>query len=267
MGLLTIDGVDLSTLGIAVTAAPAVMSAAPAAWESVQITQRPGVLLTRAEPQVAPRTLTMQLLIRGTDRADAEDTTQDLKAAWYGREVLVAWDWMVAEGRSYPAYLQAFEVNLFGGGNIGGWVTVDLEWLVPGAYAIDDADSTDNAAPTTPIDIEVGTAPTEARLVLDGPATDPTFTWKDEAGVTLGTMVFDVTLGAADALIIDARDGGSVTLDTGGTLTNGLGLITNAGYTFPIFRPQDADRVTPDWPTVEASTGALLTATYRKRFR
>jgi hypothetical protein len=265
MSIVTINGVDLATLNVSLTGLPGAFSAPAATWDAVAITQRPGLLVTRSRPELAPRTLALSVLLRGTDRADAEAKLQTLKAELYDGPATIAFDWQVSPARSYVGYVQGVEAEFFAQG-ISDWLAVSLTFLLADPFAVEDTLQTDTDTPPAPLDVLVGTAPTEAVVTIDGPAVDPVLTFRDHTGATIGTMAFSHTLGASDKLIVDGRDGGQVTLDTGGVLSNGLPLVTTQFYGLPVFRPEDADPSVPAWPTVESSTGAALSVDYRRRY-
>jgi hypothetical protein len=289
MGLVSIDGIDLEVAGYSVTQLGEVYSAPDATWPALDVPQRAGVILIQNRPNVSARGVQFSLLVRGTNRTDAEAQVQELKGLLYGRRVSLTFDWMVSPARSYPAVLESLDVGLFAAGNVGGWLIATVQMLIPDAYAVEDALTTATAVPTAAVSVPVGTGPTYAKVTLAGAATNPTLTFRDYTGATIGTMVFLVTLGANDRLEIDAADGGSVTRYTGSTPSNGLSLITNGDYVFPVFYPDSAfiteyDRLTEDgftriteddytriteapfYGSVTASTGTLLTVASRRTY-
>lgn len=289
MGLVSIDGIDLEEAGYSVTELGEVYSAPDATWPALDVPQRAGVILIQERPNVSARGVQFSLLVRGTDRTDAEAKVQDLKALLYGRTVALAFDWMTSPTRTYPAVLENLTVGLFAAGNVGGWLIATVQMLIPDAYAVETALTTASAVPTAAVAVPVGTGPTYAKVTLAGPATNPTLTFKDYAGVTFGTMAFAVTLGSNESLVVDASDGGSVVRVTAGVPSNGLGLVSNSNYVFPVYWPEsgvvtqyeritedgyyrltedDYQRVTeaPLYGSVTASTGSLLTVESRRTY-
>jgi hypothetical protein len=265
MSIVTINGVALDTLYADPTDLTGVFSAPPAEWQSVAIPYRPGVFLTRAAPQVGARVLEIQVLLRGTDAADAEDKLQDLKALVYARASTIEFDWMINPARLYIGYCQAVEASFFAVG-ITGWLTVSLSFLLLDPYAVESAQQSVTVTPTASASIMVGTAPTEAIVTVSGAATNPTVIWRDYTGTELGRIETTLTLAAADALVIDAREGGSVVVTRSGTPENGLQYVSNATYTFPVIPLSAVDPVTPTWATVNSSGGSSMNVVYSRMY-
>jgi len=262
-GILYLDGVDVSDYGMHITGMPNAFGAAAAAWDIATVPQYDGGRLLRERPTLGPRTLEFSALIIADNADDLETAVQDLKDTFWGRPVEVRYGHQ--DGYAFTGVLQGFDCGLFSPTNLNGWASATLSFLLPDPYAVDTTSTTETETPIAPIEVEVGTGPTYCEVTISGAATNPTLTLKDHTGATIGTMAFTVSLTSDDALIIDATDGGSVTLDEDGTLSDGLSLLA-AGYTFPIFRPEHAVRATSDWPTVEVSSGAFLSVSYRRRW-
>jgi hypothetical protein len=265
MSIVTINGVALDTLYADPTDLTGVFSAPPAEWQSVAIPYRPGVFLTRASPQVGARVLEIQVLLRGTDAADAEEKLQDLKALVYARASTIEFDWMINPARLYIGYCQAVEASFFAVG-ITGWLTVSLSFLLLDPYAVESAQQSVTVTPTASASIMVGTAPTEAIVTVSGAATNPTVIWRDYTGAELGRIETTLTLAAADTLIIDAREGGSVVVTRTGTPENGLHYVSNATYTFPVIPLSAVDPATPTWATVNSSGGSSMNVVYSRMY-
>jgi hypothetical protein len=266
---LYFNGVDATTAyGFQASALPEIYSAPVTPWEAITIPQRPGVLLRRDTPEVQSRVLDITGIIIGTNAADAVSKLELMKRDLLGRPILVAFGAVagLTNAREYSGVVESLSGNLFSGGQITNVVTARLLVLVPDGAARDAVETIDSESPAAPITIAVGTAPTFARVTIIGPATDPVLTYTDGFAQTMGTMDFDVTLATGDSLVIDGADGGSVTHVVGGVSSQGLGLITNADYLFPVFTPADVDPAGPTMPNVTASSGATLTARYRRRY-
>jgi hypothetical protein len=265
--LLYFDGLDAATTyDFQVTALPELYSAPPTPWDRLAVPQRPGVILTRPDPEVGARQVDITGIVTGTSASDAESKTAALKEALIGREVAVAFGATAGwpAGREYRCVLESFSAAPFAPQLLDGQVTVRLVFTAFDGVAQDDTDTVTTASPVSARSVDVGTAPTLAVVQVDGPATDPTVSYVNGIGSPLGSMAFDVTLGASDSLIIDARDGGSVTHVVSGVPAQGLGLVTNQDYAFPIFRPTDI--VSGFLPAVSTSSGDTITVTYRKRY-
>lgn len=261
--ILYLDGVDVSTYGMHITGMPDAFGAPAAGWDIGTVPQYDGGRLLRDRPTLGPRTIEFSALIIADDADDLEDAVQSLKDTFWGRPVEIRYGHQ--SGYAFTGVLQAFNCGLFAPTNLNGWASATLSFLLPDPYAVDTTDTTETETPIAAIEVEVGTGPTYCVVTITGAATDPTLTYRDKDGNVIGTMAFSVTLTGDDALIVDATDGGSVTLDEDGTLSDGLALLAS-GYDFPIFRPEHANRGASDWPTVEVSSGAALSVSYRKRW-
>jgi hypothetical protein len=263
-GLVTIGGVTAESLGVSLTGLPDGLSAPEARWDSLVIPQRAGALLTRTRPQVAPRELVLDLVLRGTDIATAADQLDTLKAAIHGRPAAIVFSWDT--GRQYLGYIQSVRAEPWLQTAVDGWLRVQVVALIPSAYAEDVTETTATDTPATPIDVLVGTGPTEPVIRIIGPATNPIITAKDEDGTTIGTLSFTIALGgSSDVLVVDCREGGSAYRDNAGTITDAVPLLS-PGFSFPVFWPDNADYVTPDWPTLESSSGASMQVIYRRQW-
>jgi len=260
--LVSIGGIDAATLGLSLTGLPDGLSAPETPFDTLAITQRPGLLVTRQTPEVGARTLVLDCLLRAATVNDANTALDAVKGALYGRETSLVFSWQDAANREYRGYCQSIQAEPFLGGIVNGWLSVRIAYLLAYPFALDDT-ATTGTFTGSPVDVFVGTAPTECVITFAG-STNPTLTIYDYTGATLGTMVFTVSLsGGSDKLIVDAREGGSVTRDNGGTFSNGMPFLA-AGYRFPLLTPADADLVTPDWPTLQASGGGTITYSYRR---
>lgn len=259
--VLYFDGVDAETAyGFAVTALPGAWSMAPTEWETVTVPQYDGAILRRTSAQVGARTIEVSGLIRGTDADDAEVKVNALKDALFGRSVEISYGFQTGT-RSYVGVLQGLEAGLFAPGNLGGWVSVTLSFLCPDPYAQDDTPTVTAGTAGVPVAVQVGTGPSWPVVEISGPAVTPTLTFKNSAGVTIGTMVFTNNLaGSGNKFIVNPQ---------AFTVVNELGVsqMANlaAGYAFPVFSPRDGVRATSSWPTVTCSSGPTL-ITYVKRW-
>jgi hypothetical protein len=261
--LVSIGGIDAATLGLSLVGIPDGMSAPDTPWDTLAIPQRPGLLVTRQSPEVSSRILSLDCLLRAANVNAANTALDTVKGAVYGRETSIVFSWQDADNREYRGYCQSITAEPFLGGAVNGWLSVRLSFLLASPFAQDDADTVEPMSGAE--DVLVGTASTECRVVFVGPGSNPTLTIRDYTGAVLGSIGFTVSLADAnDTLTVDAREGGSATVVLSTVASNAMPLVS-IPYRFPVFTPQDADRVTPDWPTLEAG-GASATLTYRRRW-
>lgn len=112
-----------------------------------------------------------------------------------------------------------------------------------------------SAAAATRVAVPVGTAPGIVVITVMGAATNPTVTLRSRTGASLGQMRFTVTLGATEALVIDARATWPVTKWTAGVLTDAFATLNVADVLLTV-DPNDA-------PTLETSVGTLMVTAWR----
>jgi len=267
--LLYFDDLDAATTyGFSCTALPSVFAAPDTAWDGLAVPFRPGLLLRNDEPQVAPRVLAIEGLIRGTDASDAVAKLDTLKAALLGQTVRVRFGAVlgVPAGREYVSVVQAIDGSPFAGGQITEYIAVTIACLVPDAAARDATETVVATSPPSLTPVQVGTAPTFPVVTLAGPGVNPVVTLTDGFGFVATQMAFGVTLGVADSLVIDCAEGGSVTYLPGGVPEQGLGFITNEDYAFPVGTPAMINPVGPNFPAISVSGGGSLTVRYRRRY-
>jgi len=116
-------------------------------------------------------------------------------------------------------------------------------------------------------DMPIGEAPSRPVIRLTGAYTNPTVTYKNSAGSTVGSFTLTVTLAnAAHYVEIDCAR--RTIVHNTGSDADGIALLT-AGD-FIALDPADADTLTPDWGTlaytVTAGTVSSATATYRANY-
>jgi hypothetical protein len=264
-GILYFNGQDANAVyGFAATALPDAWSAPSQGWDTLAVPGYDGVRLVRETASVGARALVIPGLIRGTDAADAETKVQALKDALWGGTVEIRFAYQGGT-RAYYGVLTEVAGNLFAPGNLSGWVSVQVAFLLADPYALDLSERVDTGLAGALVPVHLGTGPTWPLVTIRGAATNPTLTWRDFRGDVIGTMAFTATLaGAANALIIETTDGGDVWTWDGTTLGSGFSLLT-AGYSIPVFSPRDGVRGSSQWPTVSVSSGTL-TVTYARRW-
>jgi hypothetical protein len=101
--------------------------------------------------------------------------------------------------------------------------------------------------------LTLGTAPSSPLIRLMGPATNPVLTYRDAGGAVARTAGFTVSLASTEYLDLDMRRG-VIHRVASGVATNGIALLTSGQFPWAL-DPQDGDRGTAAWPTVEVSAG------------
>jgi phage-related protein len=140
---------------------------------------------------------------------------------------------------------------------------VDFELLCADPTLIETGDTVANFT-ATPDDLEVGSAISYPVIVINGAGgySNPTLTYRNEAGAAVTTMGFTIAIGSGETLTINCANHTVVHSVSG----NEIDALTSGS--FIRIRPEDADPYagTPDWPTLEVSPTATCSATYRKRY-
>lgn len=109
------------------------------------------------------------------------------------------------------------------------------------------------AVAATRYNLPLGTAPSSPVIRIMGSATNPTVTYRDAGGAAVRTLGFTVSLASTDYLDIDMRRG-RIQKVASGVVTNGIALLTSGQFPWAL-DPQDGERETAAWPTLEVSTG------------
>jgi hypothetical protein len=258
-----LGGVDADALGLSITGLPDAWSAPPSPWETLGVPRYAGARLRRATPDVGPRTLVVEGIVRAATAVDAEVSLQALKDAVSERSVPIRYGYQ--PDRQYWGVLQGFGAGLFAPGNLGGWASVQLSFLLADPYAVDIAPTLATGGAGVRVPIALGTGPTYVYAEVLGPATTPVLTYRDHAGRVIGTFTGNASLSDSTALVVDGTDGGDAWVRNGAGARTPVLLTASAGYRFPVFSPRDGVRGMESWPTIETSTGTL-SVTYARRW-
>lgn len=115
-----------------------------------------------------------------------------------------------------------------------------------------------------PSDMEVGSYPSLPVISIVGAVTNPVITYKDEAGVTQGTLGLTYTNAGGQTITIDCENF-TIVHSVAGNIIDAL-----SSGDFIVLDPRDDDKFagSPDWPTLEISPtpGTSCAAVYPKRW-
>jgi hypothetical protein len=255
--IVTVDGVDLSTLGFTVASMPGWSSAPQVARRVVYPT---GVSAGMVSPvaEYGPRVLTLSGFIDGATATARRATLRGIYSHLSrGLQKITFGD---SPSQYIGGFLQGVPVSPYGPAleflpNAATLVT--FEFLCPdGAFY--DTSATVVGLSNTPAAILTGTHPTGAGGVfqVNGSATNPILRLRNSAGDVVGEMVFTVTLSSGHWLRI-YPDLEAVVHFNGTVEQNGAGFLTGGAFfrvspEFGVFRSSQ-------WPTVQVTSG---TGTY-----
>jgi len=261
--IVYLGGVDADALGLSLTGLPGAWSSPASPYDTLAVARYDGVRLRQPVPEIGPRQLELEGIIRADSAATTEVVRQTLRDAVADRLVSIRYGYQPA--REYFGVLTALEAGLFAPGNLAGWATVRMTFLLPDPWAVDTVQSFATGGAGERVPVALGTGPTRCYVEVTGGASPYVLTYRDHAGQVLGTLTYSgPTLGAGDALVVDGTNGGDVWIRTGTTRTQALADVAD-GYAFPVFSARDGVRAVSSWPTVETSTGTV-SVSYARRW-
>jgi hypothetical protein len=222
---------------------------------------QPGATLIDDEPTRPVREIGISGTFIGDDPDDLEALLLAVKQLFgvRGRK-----DLTLVFGNDTTTQITARYVGLGGGPQMAqrkAPFTFKFRALTP--YFEDTSDTTlGPTAANTPVAIPLGTELSVGTMSITfgGSASSVTFTYKNFAGDTIGTLTCTHAFVNADVLVVD--NAGTITLN--GVRNDAL-LDESAGGDFIRFDPDDGDAALSHWPTIEADVGPL-TVVYRRRW-
>jgi phage-related protein len=207
-----------------------------------------------SQPSYDPRELTIEGSVVSATRTAMLSNLDELK--WRIGNIEKTYTIVDDTSREFRARCTQFRTTGIDPYIVQRGVRVRLKlWLAdPRIFAT--SDTVIGSITTSPVDMPLGTAPSLPSITVVTSGTF-TLTYKDSAAATIATLNISGAT-APTTIDMDAM-----------TITDGSGNAAEhlvAGSDFPIvFDPEDGDYVTPDWPTLECSSGTA-TATYRKTY-
>ena len=261
--LITVNGLDLSSIGMYIAFAPEVFGGPMMSNPSLDILGRAGSL--QAPPsKMAPRVLTLTGSIDPSARTVAalQAAVQQAKDVFYAGNLTLATTDTAGTVRQIGCRVRSFDAKPrldkqhWQSAQVAD-VTVkvlcdDPTWRDVQPYYV--------GCPTaaTRYALPLGTAPTNAIINVMGAATNPIVTYRNAAGDIVWQLTFTITLAATnDWLKIDTAKG-RLTKSLSGTVTSAYDVLTSGQTDFPRpFDPQDGDVTTTQWPTLEISSGSM----------
>lgn len=263
-GMLYVNGQEAeATFGLIVVSFSGDLSAPARSHSFLNIPSIPGAIDPGVTPNEGVRPVTVNFLIQAASAATLYTTLDKIKAICGTGLVELLTPYSTTRG--LYGVLQSLECQPYTAALLNGWVSGAITFVCANPYQWDVSPST--VAFTTATAIPLGTAPSAGRddwsaiITITGAAVNPTLTYKDYTGATVGTMVFTYTVAALDSLVIDCGRK-TVSKIVSGVTTSAINTLT-AGYAFPALSPDDASFTASLWPTLTTSTGAGSVTYYR----
>lgn len=268
--VLTVNGLDLSGIGLYVTMAPGVFSAVARPSKTTQVLGRHGALL------LPPYTSqSRKLVLKGfadpaaRTVAGLQSALQQARDIFHAGLLTIATTDTAGTVRQIDGVLESFDADPrmgklhFQSAQVADFTATiicgDPTWREVQPWSV--------ACPTagTRYSLALGTSPSMGWIRLMGAATNPVVTYRNAYGDPVWTLTFTTTLtGTTDWLDLDMVRG-NIWQWRSGTRTSGLSLLTSGQQDWPRpFDPQDGDVTTTQWPTLETSSGSAE-ALYHKR--
>lgn len=245
-----------TTYGFTLDSAPGWLDTPRREIPSAKVLRRGGArVLDNPRDQV--RQLTLRGTVTGTTAQDARDKIDALKLALsLPTGAQFTFDDLLT--RYVIARCESFRVPPFGPSMIQRKLAVEILLTAHDPYSY--ATTLTTVAGNTPA-LPLGTGPMRPVITLTGAVTNPVITWKNNAGATVGTLSFTVTMIAGDVLIVDS-DAKTVKLNG----VNRLDLIASGDFfTFDPAEPQFQNPYGTF--TVAPAPATSISTSYRKSWR
>lgn len=263
--LLYLNDIDTSRYGFVLESVDGAFDQTERTDTTTELPQGVGLVLSSAEPRIAPRTITLTGVVTGATRTlleTAKDAIKTLASAGTVGIRLASRD-IVYRGRLIGMTATHFSPQLRTTGNA---CTLTLRFLCADPFGWDRTPQLVGFG-SSAVAMPLGTARSRGRgfwsavVTIHGAATTPTLTETDAGGNTLGTMAFTWSPTVNDALEIDIGRG-TVTRVQSGVRDNGMPYVT-AGFTFPRLHPDEGDYFTSAWPRLAVSSGVGVARYWR----
>ena len=257
----TINGTDPRTLGLIIAEISGWLDDPARQFAAVSVPGRPGQLIVNPTPDVAVQRCVARGIIEGTDVAACRANFDKVKAL-FGASAGVAVAFLDAPGRAVTAFCTRLSAAPGAAQMISRKIAVEIELVAFDPYAYDTS-TTNVAISAVAAALALGTAPLRPVLTITGAATNPVFTLKNSAAVTVGSLGLTLTTVGGDSLVIDCL---KRTIRLNGT--NRLDALS-AGDFFSLDVTALGIFSSSSWPTLAvAGLGAgTAAAAYKKAWR
>lgn len=265
-GIMTVSSSDVWTVArLAVDEVEGLDDYPAASFDRLGIVGRDGAIVTSMRKKVEPRIVTVRGSIdaRGQTATTLIDALTDLVE----RDDLVLGFPIRRSGMTLTANLdgpRAIRFQRPAMSSNSKIIGVELRFLCAQPYWTEtSAQSVTGVAANTTTTCNVGTAPSDVTVVINGSATTPALIHANSAGTEIGRIEL-LTIAGGSKYRITTANGGHVEVDTGSGYVNGMAFITNANYRFPDLQPSYGVRASAQYQTLKTTTGTLDVSFYRR---
>jgi len=252
--VLVVDAFDLSTLGFVVEDVVGWRDGIEVKWATETVPGRWGEMIVGTDPVYDSKEITVNGTLLADSVSNLITNLHELK--WrVGRDERT-FTFVDDESLEFLARVTRFRAPGIRPHMVQLGVEVQMRLYMPDPRVYDTATTNVTSITATPKDLPLGNAPVRATVQVTGSGTF-VLTYKDYNGVTQASM----TITGATAPVDIDMDAQTIT-DGGG---NAVDTLT-AGDFFE-YNPDHGDDIlgTPDWPTLEVSSGTASTS-YRKAY-
>jgi phage-related protein len=247
-----VDAFDTGTIGFVVSDVLNWRDGVEIKWPAQKVPGRWGEMIVGTLPEYSPRELRINGTLLADDVATLRANLEELK--WRVGKTEKTFTFVDDETYEFIARSRNFQAPGIRPHMVQTGVNVRIRLYMadPRVYAASVTNVT--SITSTPKDLPLGNAPVRATVQVTGSGTF-TLTYKEFGGATRGTM----TITGASAPVDIDMDAQTIT-DSGGNAAEYL----TAGDFFE-YDPDDGDDIfgTPDWPTLEVSSGTASTSYYK----
>jgi len=261
MGVLYINDTDTSTLGL-------IVASVTGLGDIPQVTLRTrdryawaGAMETTTKAKEGMRTLTVAGVIKATTVGTLETNLDALKALAVPNATCRV-RFTNNANREWVAKLTDVAVTPLGSGGqfVNPWQAITLKFLCPDPFGYELSNTVISSIGNADSACAVGTAPSRPVLRCTGIATNPLWTYKNQAGTTITTLQLTYAILSGDWIEVDCA-AMTIKKSVSSVITDALTTLT-AGD-FILLDPKDK---TTTSPTLRVSVGTG-TATYKKAYR
>lgn len=225
--------------------------------EVTNLPGRQGVISLARESETVPRRIVLETIGRGTSAANLQTRLREIRQRFSEGVIEVRFQ----DDPEKVFYCKLESIDVRGIAPMIPQPNHNLRITLLGQDPIIyDRNATPVAFSNVPGEVPLGTAPSFGIIRISGAVTNPTLTYKDIRGDTIGTFGLTVTLAAGEFREIDMDK--STVLDDAGL--NAIDEFSSGD--FFAFDPADAAGEDGPYPTVETSPDTDCDALYRKAY-
>lgn len=271
---ITVNGVDLATLGFRLQRTRNLHDKAPITWQSRALSNRPGGRVTRKF--TGPRQCGFDGYVKGATAAaaiDAASAVTELIMSVQPMPVILP----THATRRLIAHVQDIAVTWpHAGAELVGptYRQIAVDMVAEDPFWYESSESSVTGITTTPVEIPLGDAPVWPRIAIAGPFTDPVITFYNRNSNAVESIGFEVSGAVGTNLLIDlslltAFTHSSVVWDPATLAANATSVLDDwdpSQGDWLHFDPQHWSFRTSAWPKLSCSSGTAAVY-YHKAYR